>query len=205
MALTFAVASCTEAGRGQHRRSENRRASRLARREGGVRRRSDGSQHGAAGVRTAGARPRRGPEAGPRGRQQLLQRQLGDRTRFDHGTRRVGTPLQRPVVFVVSLQGRPRRADRTVESPEERGLLLRLSVPGDADSGGGGHGAPVPNPAYGGQLQDRAINGVPVEGSVRITTREIRGDLRGRYALHPRGPRILGRRVGLRAARPRRR
>ena len=68
-----------------------------------------------------------------------------------------------------------RGAPMTVESPEERGLLLRLSVPGDADSGGRGHGAPVPNPAYGGQLQDRAINGVPVEGSVRITTREIRG------------------------------
>ena len=36
------------------------------------------------------------------------------------------------------------------------GLLLRLSVPGTAAGGG-----PVPEPTYGGQLQDRAINGVP--------------------------------------------
>ena len=63
-----------------------------------------------------------------------------------------------------------RGAPMTAESPEERGLLLRLSVPGDGD-----HGGPVPHPAYGGQLQDRAINGVPVEGSVQIATREIRG------------------------------
>lgn len=58
----------------------------------------------------------------------------------------------------------------TVESPEELGLLLRLSVPGEGD-----HGAPAPHPVYGGQLQDRAVNGVPVEGSIGLTTTEVRG------------------------------
>ncbi|MDE0802225.1 MAG: thiol oxidoreductase [Acidimicrobiales bacterium] len=43
------------------------------------------------------------------------------------------------------------------------GLLLRLSVPGDASDGG-----PVPEPTYGGQLQDRAIDGVASEGRMQI-------------------------------------
>lgn len=64
-----------------------------------------------------------------------------------------------------------RAAPMTVDDPEERGLLLRLSVPGDGE-----HGGPVPNASYGGQLQDRAINGVPVEGAVKISTREIKGE-----------------------------
>ena len=51
-----------------------------------------------------------------------------------------------------------------------RGLLLRLSIPGtDAN------GAPLPEPVYGGQLQDRAIIGVPVEGEFVITYREVPG------------------------------
>ena len=41
-----------------------------------------------------------------------------------------------------------------------RGLLLRLSVPGPE--------GPVDEPVYGGQLQDRAINGVPPEGRIGI-------------------------------------
>ena len=50
------------------------------------------------------------------------------------------------------------------------GLLLRLSVPGrDA------HGGPLPEPVYGGQLQDRAILGVPVEGEFIIVYREVPG------------------------------
>lgn len=44
------------------------------------------------------------------------------------------------------------------------GLLLRLSVPGQTDVGG-----PVPDPAYGGQLQDRAVLDVPPEGRVQLT------------------------------------
>ncbi len=53
----------------------------------------------------------------------------------------------------------------------ELGLLLRLSVPGSGDS-------VRPVRRYGGQLQDRAINGVPAEGRIRIAHRP----LRGRYA-----------------------
>ncbi|HEY9558582.1 MAG TPA: di-heme oxidoredictase family protein [Acidimicrobiales bacterium] len=53
----------------------------------------------------------------------------------------------------------------------ERGLLLRLSV---LD----GEGRPQPHPRYGDQLQDRAIRGVPTEGTIVITTT----DQPGRYA-----------------------
>ena len=45
----------------------------------------------------------------------------------------------------------------------ERGMLVRLSVPGV-----GPRGEPRPDPVYGGQLQDRAINGVLPEGMIRI-------------------------------------
>lgn len=47
-----------------------------------------------------------------------------------------------------------------------RGLLLRLSVSGP-------DGTPMPVPGYGGQLQDRSINGVPAEGRFVITTTPI--------------------------------
>ncbi len=49
-----------------------------------------------------------------------------------------------------------------------RGLLLRLSVP-DPDG-------PVDDSIYGGQLQDRAINGVPPEGRIAITYETITGN-----------------------------
>jgi CxxC motif-containing protein (DUF1111 family) len=52
------------------------------------------------------------------------------------------------------------RPPRGADDPE-RGLLLRLSVPGP--------GAPGPDPVYGDQLQDRAILGVPAEGRIGIT------------------------------------
>ena len=52
----------------------------------------------------------------------------------------------------------------------ERGLLLRLSIPGASETGG-----PVPDPVYGGQLQDRAIVGVPIEGEFTILYQEIPG------------------------------
>ena len=49
-------------------------------------------------------------------------------------------------------------------------MLVRLSVPGvDA------HGGPMPHPAYGDQLNDRAIPDVPAEGRARIEWREIPG------------------------------
>ncbi len=56
----------------------------------------------------------------------------------------------------------------TRERVPELGLLLRLSV-ADRD------GRPRPVALYGGQLQDRAINGVPAEGRIRITHRPVRG------------------------------
>jgi CxxC motif-containing protein (DUF1111 family) len=61
---------------------------------------------------------------------------------------------------------------RPPEGPDdpERGLLLRLSVPGEAPGD-----APVPHPDLGEQVQDRAINGVPPEGTVVITTEERTG------------------------------
>ena len=49
----------------------------------------------------------------------------------------------------------------------ERGLLLRLSVPGA--------NGPVDEPRYGGQLQDRSILGVPVEGRIVIDYVEMPG------------------------------
>ncbi len=55
----------------------------------------------------------------------------------------------------------------SIEDPE-RGLLLRLSIPG-AD------GVPQPDPNYGGQLQDRAINGVVPEGRIEITYTDLPG------------------------------
>ena len=54
----------------------------------------------------------------------------------------------------------------------ERGLLFRFSIPGvDPVTGG-----PLPDPTYGGQLQDRAILKVPPEGRFLINYREIPGE-----------------------------
>jgi CxxC motif-containing protein (DUF1111 family) len=50
------------------------------------------------------------------------------------------------------------------------GLLVRLSIPGTNDVGG-----PNPHPAYGDQLQDRSVVGVPVEGELVITYVEAPG------------------------------
>jgi len=57
-------------------------------------------------------------------------------------------------------------------SPDEAfvGLLVRLSVPGKNS-----HGDAVPVPAYGGQLQHRAIVGADPEGDVRVSYEEIKG------------------------------
>lgn len=53
----------------------------------------------------------------------------------------------------------------------ERGLLFRLSVTGADPTTGG----PVPDPIYGGQLQDRGILSVPPEGRFVITYQELPG------------------------------
>ena len=53
------------------------------------------------------------------------------------------------------------------EDDPERGLLLRLSIPGPD--------GPVDDPVYGGQLQDRAINGVRPEGRILIRYEIVSG------------------------------
>jgi CxxC motif-containing protein (DUF1111 family) len=49
-------------------------------------------------------------------------------------------------------------------------MLLRLSMPGND-----AHGGPLPHPAYGDQLNDRAVPGVAAEGRVEIDYEEIPG------------------------------
>jgi CxxC motif-containing protein (DUF1111 family) len=49
-------------------------------------------------------------------------------------------------------------------------LLMRLSIPGT-----GAHGGVVPDPVYGDQLNNAAIQGVQPEGQVRIRTQALRG------------------------------
>ncbi len=62
-------------------------------------------------------------------------------------------------------RGRPPEGDAVADT-----LLVRLSVPGlDA------HGAPLPEPTYGDQLQPRSIPGVPAEGQVRLRWTEVTG------------------------------
>lgn len=53
-------------------------------------------------------------------------------------------------------------APETDEDPL-RSMLVRLSIPG-----AGVHGEPRPHPAYGNQLQDAAVPGVPREGRVEV-------------------------------------
>ena len=79
-----------------------------------------------------------------------------------------------PVFNRVSCSGchlRDGRGRPPVDGEDEMlSMLVRLSVPGtDA------HGGPKPHPAYGDQLNDRAIPGVPAEGRARIGWREIPG------------------------------
>src|SRR5690606_34103974 len=49
-------------------------------------------------------------------------------------------------------------------------MLIRLSIPGKAEDGG-----PNPHPVYGGQLNDKAIPGVPAEGKATIYYTEVPG------------------------------
>jgi CxxC motif-containing protein (DUF1111 family) len=55
------------------------------------------------------------------------------------------------------------RAQPPSASSDSPGLLFRLSVPGE-----GAHGAPLPEPTYGGQFNDLSIPGVQPEGTVDI-------------------------------------
>jgi len=63
-------------------------------------------------------------------------------------------------------RGRP-----PLEDDEEfLGILLRLSIPGEGE-----HGAALPDPRYGGQLQPFAIAGVEPEGRPRVVYEELDG------------------------------
>ena len=85
-------------------------------------------------------RPRRSPcrgrdadaraAAGLRGRQQLLQRQLGDRAGVDDGPRRPRPDVQRPVVLVVPLPRRAGPAARRAPTIPKRGLAAPAQRPG---------------------------------------------------------------------------
>ena len=63
-------------------------------------------------------------------------------------------------------RGRP---PLSVDEPMN-GMLVRLSVPGENETGG-----PKPHPHYGDQLQDKANPGIPAEGRVVIYYDEITG------------------------------
>lgn len=53
------------------------------------------------------------------------------------------------------------------EGERPTGLLMRLSLPGIGE-----HGGPLPDPVYGGQLQDEAIMGLAAEGVLAISYEE---------------------------------
>ena len=67
-----------------------------------------------------------------------------------------------------TLDGRGKPPDS--EEDPQRGLLFRLSIPGQGPNGG-----PMPDPVYGGQLQDRAVLLVPPEGRMIVRYRELPG------------------------------
>lgn len=62
-------------------------------------------------------------------------------------------------------------------------MLIRLSVPGKAADGG-----PKPHPNYGGQLNSKAILGVPAEGKAVIEYKEIHGHYPDGSEYHLREP-----------------
>ena len=68
-----------------------------------------------------------------------------------------------------TLDGRGKPPDN-LDDPQ-RGLLFRLSIPGQGSNGG-----PMPDPVYGGQLQDRAVLLVPPEGDMIVRYHELPGN-----------------------------
>ena len=56
------------------------------------------------------------------------------------------------------------------DDPDDLGLLLRLSIPGEGPLGG-----PNPHPDYGGQLQVRSLLGIPAEGQMDLSYTYIDG------------------------------
>jgi CxxC motif-containing protein (DUF1111 family) len=72
-------------------------------------------------------------------------------------------------------------------SPDERmqSMLVRLSVPGR-----GPHGGPNPHPAYGDQLNEEGVLGVPGEGRARVTWEESSTTLADGTPVSLRRPRV---------------
>lgn len=81
------------------------------------------------------------------------------------------------------LDGRGMVPDPT-SSAANLGLLFRLSVPGVDPA----TGAPLPDPIYGGQLQDAAILGVTPEGSMGIEYEIVEGEYADGTAYELRAP-----------------
>jgi CxxC motif-containing protein (DUF1111 family) len=59
---------------------------------------------------------------------------------------------------------------KDVPTESRIGLLIRLSVPGAT-----AQQAPLPDPVYGGQLQDLALDGTPAEGRIEVTYVDVPG------------------------------
>jgi len=72
------------------------------------------------------------------------------------------------------------------DDPTAVGLLLRLSIEGQGE-----HGAPLGDPNYGDQLQDRSLPDIPVEGRFRIELEAIAGEYDDGEAYELRAPRYV--------------
>ncbi len=116
-----------------------------------------------------------------RGRRQLLHPELGDRAGVHRRPRRARPDVQRPGVLVVPRARRSRRAARPEgidDAPRPAAAAVRARRRRRP-------ARPAAHPVYGGQLQDRAILGVPGRGADRRRRCEtIDGDVRRRHALH---------------------
>lgn len=82
---------------------------------------------------------------------------------------------------------------RAPDGPEERmlSMLVRLSVPGRH-----GHGGPKPHPAYGDQLNEEGIPGVPGEGRARLRWVEHTERLADGEIVRLRAPRLSFQQLG---------
>jgi len=76
---------------------------------------------------------------------------------------------------------------RSPDGPDQRmlSMLVRLSVPGVGE-----HGGPRPHPAYGGQLNEEGVPGVPGEGRAAVHWQEKTLKLKDGTLIHLRSPRI---------------
>jgi CxxC motif-containing protein (DUF1111 family) len=67
-------------------------------------------------------------------------------------------------------RGKPPEILNRLNSEQPVDLLFRISIPGVGD-----HHGVVPEPTYGDQLNNAAVDGVKPEGKIRIETTEVRG------------------------------